>query len=109
MGLSKNINNLIPRYRWLEYECVLPNYNITDREIPNTGGFSVKPNYQQTFDEAPLPDGTVCRVRGCYYNAAVGEFNVAFKTNNATCTIGELLQQVYEKTKLSNNSICMPC
>ena len=89
-------NEFVPRYTWLEYECKLPNDNFTWSVINNTGGISVKPNYQQTFDEAPLPDGTVCTVRGCYYHGIVGD-RLYFE-NNTVCTIGELLQQAYEIT-----------
>lgn len=87
----------VPRYTWLEYECELPNENITWGEIPNPKWIiPVQANYQQEFNEAPLPDGTICRVRGCYYHA-VGEDRLYFE-NNTVCTIGELLQQAYEIT-----------
>ena len=83
------------RYVWLEYQCFVPSLSspVSWEMIPNPETYlTVRPSYTQSFEHAPLPEGTVCTVRGCF-RSLVGFF--FYYTVPHSCTIG----------KLHNNSI----
>ena len=76
-------------YIWLEYQCFLPgNATVVEAKIPNPEGYYVVlSNYVQPVEDAPLPDGTVCTVRGCFYQQESSVYRFIVPSN---CTFGEL-------------------
>ena len=49
--------------------------------------YVVLSNYVQPVEDAPLPDGTVCTVRGCFYQQESSVYRFIVPSN---CTFGEL-------------------
>ena len=87
--LGEELSLTRQEYYWLEYECFLPNNNATvvEAKIPNPGGYVVVlSNYAQPVEDAPLPDGTVCTIRGCFYRDVGGIYRFIVPNN---CTVGE--------------------
>ena len=87
--LGEKLSATRQEYHWLEYECFLPNDNATvvKAKIPNPEGYVlVLSNYTQPVEDAPLPDGTVCTVRGCFYNEGSSIYRFIVPRN---CTVGE--------------------
>ena len=87
--LGEELSLTRQEYYWLEYECFLPNNNATvvEAKIPNPGSYVVVlSNYAQPVEDAPLPDGTVCTVRGCFYEEGYSVYRFIVPRN---CTVGE--------------------
>ena len=94
--LGEELSVTHQQYHWLEYECFLPNNNATvvETKIPNPEGYVVVlSNYAQPVEDAPLPDGTVCTVRGCFYRAGSSIYRFIVPRN---CTVGEF-EACYEE------------
>ncbi|CAI8033876.1 hypothetical protein GBAR_LOCUS19105, partial [Geodia barretti] len=85
--LGEELSLTRQEYYWLEYECFLPNNNATvvEAKIPNPEGYVVVlSNYAQPVEDAPLPDGTVCTVRGCFYEEGYSVYRFIVPRN---CTV----------------------
>ena len=94
-------------YHWLEYQCFLPNDNATvvEAKIPNPGrSVVVESNYTQPVEDAPLPDGTVCTVRGCFYQQQSVIYRFIVPNN---CTVGEF-KACYEELSTYQHDCFLP-
>ncbi|CAI8053551.1 Adhesion G protein-coupled receptor E5, partial [Geodia barretti] len=91
-------------YYWLEYQCFLPNdTTVVEAKIPNPEDYgAVLPNYTQPFEDAPLPDGTVCTVRGCFYQTGSSIYRFIVP-NNCTVDTDECAKETHD---CGGNSLC---
>ena len=105
--LGEKLSATRQEYHWLEYECFLPNDNATvvKAKIPNPEGYVlVLSNYTQPVEDAPLPDGTVCTVRGCFYQTGSSIYRFIVPNN---CTVGEF-KACYEELSTYQHDCLLP-